>query len=126
MNALTEGYNDHYGEAAPQREEVDALKGLAVLEFGAPWCGHCQLATPFIKQMFAEHAPNTVQNAVNSNIIHHIKIYDGKGKPLGRSFAVKLWPTVIFLVDGVEVDRVVRPTSTTSLHQALRQALSPH
>lgn len=33
----------------------------------------------------------------------------GKGRPLGRSFAVKLWPTVILLRDGQEIARAVRP-----------------
>lgn len=37
-------------------------------------------------------------------------VEDGKGRPLGRSFRVKLWPTLIFLQDGAEVARVVRPT----------------
>jgi thioredoxin 1 len=113
MGALSQGYNDHYSDDAPQREEVDALTGLAVLEFGAPWCGHCQLAAPFVQKMFAERSE-----------INHIKIYDGKGKRLGRSFAVKLWPTLIFLVNGVEVGRVVRPTSTAPLDNALRHSLS--
>jgi thioredoxin 1 len=111
MEALGQGYNDHYSDSAPQREEVDALTGLVVLEFGAPWCGHCQRAAPFVQSAFDDQAAP----------VPHIKIYDGKGKRLGRSYAVKLWPTLIFLLDGVEVKRVVRPTSTSSLHQAFFQ-----
>lgn len=111
MKALRQGYNDHYSDDAPQREEVDALTGLVVLEFGAPWCGHCQRAAPFVQSLFNDQAAH----------VSHIKIYDGKGKRLGRSYAVKLWPTIIFLLNGVEVDRVVRPTSTTSLVNALQR-----
>lgn len=113
MDALSQGYNDHYSDDAPQREEVEALPGLVILEFGAPWCGHCQSAAPFVEQFFSEHEE-----------VKHIKIYDGKGKRLGRSFVVKLWPTLIFLVNGIEASRVVRPISTAPLHNALRHSLS--
>jgi thioredoxin 1 len=42
--------------------------------------------------------------------VRHIKVEDGKGKPLGRSFRVKLWPTLVFLRDGAVVTQLVRPT----------------
>jgi thioredoxin 1 len=41
--------------------------------------------------------------------VRHVKVEDGKGKPLGRSFRVKLWPTLIFLRDGRVVKEAVRP-----------------
>lgn len=40
---------------------------------------------------------------------------DGSGRPLGRSFRVKLWPTLVFLKDGKEIERVVRPTDTGAI-----------
>jgi len=47
--------------------------------------------------------------------LRHIKVEDASGKRLGRSFNVKLWPTLIYLVDGREVGRVVRPRSVEEL-----------
>ena len=41
--------------------------------------------------------------------VQHIKIEDGKGRPLGRSFRVKLWPTLVFLRDGQVRKQVSRP-----------------
>jgi thioredoxin 1 len=41
--------------------------------------------------------------------VRHITVEDGKGKPLGRSFRVKLWPTFIFLRDGQVVEQLARP-----------------
>ena len=41
--------------------------------------------------------------------IKHIDIHDGPGQGLGRSFRVKLWPTLVFLRDGQVVRRAVRP-----------------
>jgi thioredoxin 1 len=43
--------------------------------------------------------------------VRHIKVEDGKGKPLGRSFRVKLWPTLVFLRDGQVLGQVSRPES---------------
>ena len=92
----------------PERADVDARPGPAVLEFGAPWCGHCIAAQDGIASAFAQHPD-----------VHHLKIEDGRGKPLGRSFRVKLWPTLIFLRDGEEVARLVRPTTTGPILDAL-------
>jgi thioredoxin 1 len=42
--------------------------------------------------------------------VRHIIVEDGKGKPLGRSFQVKLWPTFVFLRDGKVVQQAARPS----------------
>ncbi len=97
-----------YAETAPDRADVDALPGPTVLEFGTAWCGYCQAAQPLIAQALESHPE-----------LRHLRIEDGKGRPLGRSFGVKLWPTLIFLRDGVERTRVVRPTDASVLRDAL-------
>jgi thioredoxin 1 len=93
-----------YSPIAPTRAEVDALAGAAVLEFGTDWCGYCQRAQPLIGAAFA-----------GRDDVRRLKIEDGPGRALGRSFRVKLWPTLIFLRDGAEVARVVRPTQPEAL-----------
>ncbi|AYH44073.1 thioredoxin family protein [Azoarcus sp. DN11] len=102
--------NAEYATVAPDRKEIDALKGATVLEFGTGWCGYCRGAQPLIAEAFAAHPG-----------IRHLKIEDGPGRPLGRSFRVKLWPTLVFLRDGVEVARIVRPGSAAEIAEALRQ-----
>jgi len=92
------GFNTTYVEREPTRAEVDALKGVTVVEFGTPWCGHCQAVQSELAELFASKPD-----------VRHIKIYDGRGKPLGRSFRVKLWPTLVFLRDGEVLARLVRP-----------------
>jgi thioredoxin 1 len=88
----------HPAQPEPSREEVDALAGPTLLEFGTSWCGHCRAAQPLIAAAFAAHPG-----------VRHLKIEDGSGRRLGRSFGVKLWPTLVFLRDGEEKARTVRP-----------------
>lgn len=99
---------DGYEEPGPTRAEVDSWPGPAVLEFGADWCGHCQGARPLVAEALAAFPG-----------VRHVKVADGKGKPLGRSFAVKLWPTLVFLKEGEEVARAVRPTDADELRRGL-------
>jgi len=53
--------------------------------------------------------------------LRHIRVEDGKGKRLGRSF-VKLWPTLVLLRDGEVVARLVRPSSLDTLRAELEAA----
>lgn len=102
------GYSNSFLDKEPARAEIDALAEPAVVEFGAPWCGHCQAAQPLIEQAFAAYPQ-----------VRHLKVEDGRGRPLGRSFHVKLWPTLVFLRGGVEVARLVRPTEAATIAEAL-------
>ncbi|GAB7523402.1 thioredoxin family protein [Paraburkholderia sp. 2C] len=102
MSTVTE-----YAKTAPTRAEVDALPGVTVVEFGTDWCGYCKGAQPIIENAFVRHQGT-----------RHLKIEDGPGRPLGRSFRVKLWPTLVFMRDGAEVARVVRPTDVAQIEEA--------
>ena len=103
-----------YSPTAPTRAEVDALGGATVLEFGTPWCGVCRATQPAIAEAFTGHAR-----------VRHLKIEDGPGRSLGRSYGVKLWPTLVFLRDGAEVARLVRPRDATSIRDALARIDAP-
>lgn len=102
LKASQLGFNPHYSEDAPSIEEVGNLDGDAIIEFGAPWCPHCQAARRPIKEALIGHTESHPG-------LRHIKVYDGKGKKLGRAYRVKLWPTLIMLHDGKELARAERP-----------------
>ncbi|MES2261505.1 MAG: thioredoxin family protein [Pseudomonadota bacterium] len=100
----------NYKEQAPTRAEIDALTGPALLEFGTNWCAYCRAAQDVLAEAYAAHPG-----------IPHFKVEDGPGRLLGRSFRVKLWPTLVFLHDGKEVARVVRPEDADEIRQGFEQ-----
>lgn len=104
------GMTKAYAAQEPTRAEVDALEGATVLEFGSVNCGYCRVAQPLLEQAFAGHPE-----------VQHIKVEDGSGRRLGRSFGVKLWPTFVFLKDGREVARLVRPLKLDAVKASFTQ-----
>ena len=100
--------NTEYAITEPDRADVDKLEGPAVIEFGTSWCGYCRAAQPLISTAFADHPQ-----------VRHLKIEDGSRRPLGRSYDVKLWPTLVFLRDGQETARLARPREVALIRAAL-------
>ena len=86
-------------EQAPSREEIDRGQGLVLLEFGTSWCPICRALAPYVSRLVEQHPQ-----------VRHVKVEDGPGRKLGRSFGVKLWPNLVFLKDGAVVRQLVRPT----------------
>jgi thioredoxin 1 len=91
-------FQREYSQPGPAREEIDRTSGPVLLEFGTSWCGYCQA----IQQPLARLLQGFPQ-------VQHIKVEDGAGRPLGRSFRVKLWPNLVFLRDGRLLQQLARP-----------------
>lgn len=106
--------NPPYADTDPPRESIDALTGPTLLEFGSNTCGICAAAQPRVERALALH-PH----------VRHLKFEDGRAKRLGRSFGVKLWPTLVFLDNGKEVARLVRPQQAEPVAQALAALPGP-
>jgi thioredoxin len=92
---------EYHDDPQPTREEIDSMTGPVLLEFGANWCGYCQALQPDLAAVIKGFPA-----------VRHIKIEDGKGRPLGRSFRVRLWPTLVFLRDGQVMHQVSRPSTS--------------
>jgi thioredoxin 1 len=91
-------FDNDYGKPEPARQEIDRIPGPVLLEFGTGWCGYCRAIQLPLEAMLASFPQ-----------VRHIKVEDGKGRPLGRSFRVKLWPNLVFLRDGQVVMQLARP-----------------
>lgn len=95
-------------DQAPTRDDVNAMPGPVLVEFGTDWCGHCRALAPEVARHLAAHPQ-----------VKHVKVEDGPGRPLGRSFQVRLWPSLVFMKDGAVVRQLARPS-----HQQLREAFA--
>lgn len=100
--------SDVQSHPEPTLAEIAAMPGRVLLEFGAGWCGYCRAAQPLIAQALA-----------GQHDLSHLRIEDGKGRRLGRHYRVKLWPTLVLLVDGEEVARLVRPADMAEISAML-------
>lgn len=98
----------------PSLAEIEQLDGPTMIEFGASWCGYCQAAHSDIELSLAKFP-----------LIRHIKVEDGKGRRLGRTYSVTLWPTLIFLSNGKEISRLVRPVGVEVITKALAEVNPP-
>lgn len=107
------GMNRQYAAKEPTRAEIDALPEPLVLEFGAPWCGYCREMQPLLEAALSNYTE-----------VRHIKIEDGKGRRLGRLFGIKLWPTLIFMRNGEELERLVRPDDIELIRTAMKKAFA--
>jgi thioredoxin 1 len=92
------------------QQYLESMQGTAVIEFGAANCAYCQAAQAMIAAAMIQYEP-----------IKHIKIEDGKGQRLGRAYTIKLWPTLLFLNNGIEIKRLVRPNDREMIIDALNQ-----
>jgi len=54
-----------------------------------------------------------------------LKVEDGPGRRLGRSFRVKLWPNLVFLRDGQLRKQLARPDSSEEIRTGLEAIASP-
>lgn len=93
-----------YRTSAPDPAAVRAQRGLLLIDFGTDWCGHCS-TTRAVVDAWCQTRPS----------LDHLRVEDGRGRPLGRAFAVRLWPTLVLLRDGHEIARVVRPREARDL-----------
>jgi thioredoxin 1 len=95
----------------PTREDVDRTPGRVLLEFGTEGCGYCRAIAPRVAALL-DTFPE----------VRHVKVEDGPGRPLGRSFRVRRWPSLVFLRDGRVVRQVARP-GDDELDEAFRALL---
>jgi thioredoxin 1 len=68
-----------------------------VVDFWAPWCGPCRMVAPILDQLAKEYADKILIAKVNTD----------DNVEYAQKYSVQGIPTMLFIKDGKEVDRIV-------------------
>lgn len=75
----------------------ETLKGLSIIDMYADWCGPCKMMAPIFEEVAKNYEGKVKMGKIN--------VDESPGIP--GKFGVTGIPTIIFLKDGKEVDRLV-------------------
>ena len=78
-------------------EETVKKYGLMVVDFWAPWCGPCLVVSPMIEELAKEYAGKVAFGKVNVD----------ENSTTASKFGILSIPTIVFLKNGKEVDRII-------------------
>ncbi|MCS6774511.1 MAG: thioredoxin [Anaerolineae bacterium] len=78
-------------------KEVEAAKGLTLVDFWAAWCGPCRMIAPVLDQIAAEHGDQ----------IRIAKLDVDQNPQMAMKYGVMSIPTLILFRDGQMIDRIV-------------------
>jgi thioredoxin 1 len=78
-------------------EEIATVASLAVVDFGASWCGPCRIIGPFVDQLADEYAGRVKVGKLDVD----------DNPRTAAQFGVRSLPTVLFFRDGKVVDQVI-------------------
>ncbi len=84
-----------------------------LIDFWATWCGPCKMISPIVDQVANELAGSAKVAKVDVD----------QAAELARRFNVRNVPTLIFIKNGEEVDRVVGATSKDNILAKLRACM---
>ncbi|MGD0231481.1 MAG: thioredoxin domain-containing protein [Syntrophorhabdales bacterium] len=96
--------------------EVLGFPGPVLVEFFAPWCGHCQRLAPVLNELASEYAGRVKFATVNIDDNHLIASQQG----------VNGTPTLFFYNHGRLADRVAGALPKAELMQRLDRLTSGH
>lgn len=75
----------------------EVRNGVSLVDFWAPWCGPCKMIAPVLEELDQE-----LKGAASI-----VKVDIDENQELAGAFGVMSIPTLLVLVDGEVVDRVV-------------------
>lgn len=80
---------------------------LQVIDFYATWCGPCKLMTPIFDQLIEEYKDNEEVQVIKYDCDSDTK--------LTTEYKIRSIPTILFIKDGVEIDRIIGATSKKNI-----------
>jgi thioredoxin 1 len=94
-------------------QEIEANKGLALVDFWAAWCGPCRMVAPIVEQLATEHEGK----------IKVMKLDVDANQQTAMRFNIRSIPSILFFKDGKHVDTVVGAVPKQYLDRKLSEHL---
>jgi thioredoxin 1 len=95
------------------KQEVLDNKGVTVVDFWAPWCGPCRVASPIIDELSKEYEGKVKIGKVNVD----------ENSQIASQFGVMSLPSVLFFKNGQPVKSIVGAQSKENYKQEIEQIL---
>lgn len=92
-------------------EEIIASGKPVVIDFWAEWCGPCRMISPIVDELAAEYEGRAL--IVKCDVEQNDKIT--------MKYGVRNIPTIVFIKDGVQVDKQVGAASKEALKQKIEK-----
>ena len=94
-------------------EEVKNSDKLVVLDFWATWCGPCRVIGPFLAQLAEQYDDQIVVGKCDVE----------ECEDAAMEWGVRNVPTVVFLKNGQEVDRMVGAAPKAKFEEKIKSLL---
>ena len=95
-------------------DEVINSEGPVLVDYWADWCGPCKMIAPIIEELAGEYADKGIKIA---------KVDIDAAPELATKFSVMNVPTLLFLKDGAEVDKLIGAQSKAEIQKRLENML---
>lgn len=92
-------------------EEIIASGKPVVIDFWAEWCGPCRMISPIVDELAAEYEGRVLI----------VKCDVEQNDEITMKYGVRNIPTIVFIKDGVQVDKQVGAASKEALKQKIEK-----
>jgi thioredoxin 1 len=103
----------HVSDAAFEKVVLHSPVPVLV-DFWAPWCGPCRMVAPVLEKLAGEYAGQVVIAKVNTD----------DNAQYAMQYGVQGIPTLLFVRDGQEVDRIVGAAPYPMIKQRIEAVLA--
>ena len=103
----------HVSDAAFEKTVLHS-KVPVLVDFWAPWCGPCRIVAPTLEKLAGEYADTILIAKVNTD----------DNPEYAMKYGVQGIPTLLFVRDGQEVDRIVGAAPYPTIKQRIDAVLS--